>query len=100
MDALKESEAFLPDLPDENTGDQLLFEQKVFRVNETFKRVHQSIINWLLSPSERRVYPKIGANNKNAFQTKCKNYVYDEAKSILYKKVQCTDGIVESGIYC
>ena len=37
MDALKESKAFLPDLPNGKTGDQLLFEQKVFRVNETFK---------------------------------------------------------------
>ena len=100
MDALKESEAFLPDLPNEKTGDQLLFEQKVFRVNETFKRVLQSIINWLMSPPERRLYPKAAANNKNAFWTKCKNYVYDEAKLILYKKVQCTDGIGESGIYC
>ena len=62
--------------------------------------MHQSIINWLLSPPERRVYLKTAANNKNAFWAKCKNYVYDEAKSILYKKVQCTDGIGESGIYC
>ena len=92
---VKENEAFWPDLPNEKSGDQLVFEQKVFWANEAFKRVHQSIINWFLSPQERRVYPKTAANNKNAFHAKCKSYVYDEAKSILYKKVPCTDGIGE-----
>ena len=84
---MKENEAFLPDLPNEKSGDQPVFKQKVFQANETFKRVHQSIINWFLSPAERRVYPKTAANNKNGFCSKCKSYVYDEGKSILYKKV-------------
>ena len=92
---VKENEAFLPDLPNEKSGDQLVFEQKVFQANEAFKRVHQNIINWFLSPQERRVYTKIAVYNKNAFCAKCKSYVYDEAKSILYKKVPCTDGIGE-----
>ena len=70
MDMVKENEAFLPDLPNEKSGDQLVFEQKVFQANEAFKRVHQSIINWFLSPQERRVYPKIAANNKNAFHVR------------------------------
>ena len=95
MDNLKESEAFLPDLPNEKNGDQLVFDQKVFQANESFKRVHQSIINWFLSHPESRIYPKMAANNKNGFCAKCKSYIYDEGKSILYKKVQCTDGIDE-----
>ena len=95
MDNLKENEVFLPDLPNKKNGDQLIFEQKVFQANESFKRVHQSIINWFLSPPESRIYPKMAANNKNGFHAKCKSYVYDEGKSILYKKVQCTDGIGE-----
>ena len=93
MENLKENEVFLSDLPNEKNGDQLVFEQKVFWANESFKRVHQSIINWFLSLPESRIYPKTAANNKNGFCAKCKSYVYDEGKFFLYKKVWCTDGI-------
>ena len=42
----------LPDLPDEKTGEQIVLEQKVFRVNKKFIERHQEILEWLLSPEE------------------------------------------------
>ena len=37
MEMVKENEAFLPDLPNEKSGDQLVFEQKVFQANEALR---------------------------------------------------------------
>ena len=36
MDVLKDAGEFLPDLDNDKTGEQIMFEQKVFRANETF----------------------------------------------------------------
>ena len=48
----------LPDLNNEKTSEQIVFEQKVFRANEVFMKLHQDIINWYLSPTDKRSYPK------------------------------------------
>ena len=52
-----DEKAFLPDLPDELSGEQLLMRQCVFRANEIFIKKHNDIIKWLNSPPESRVYP-------------------------------------------
>ena len=93
MKGLKDDGQFLPDLNNDKTGEQIMLEQKVFRANETFIRVHQDIINWYLSPENSRQYPDCFAKNKNGFRMRCKNYIYDENKGILYKRVKCSDGI-------
>ena len=41
---------FLPDLPDEISGEQLVFERKVVRSNEAFNKAHNDIIHWFKSP--------------------------------------------------
>ena len=46
-----------PDLPNEITGEQLVLEQKVFRKNEEFIRLHSSIRKWLSTPEINREYP-------------------------------------------
>ena len=40
---------YLPNLPNDKTGEELLFEEKVFHNNEVFRRIHQDIINRHLS---------------------------------------------------
>ena len=45
----------LPDLPDEITGEQLVLQQKVFRKNEEFIKLHNGIIKWLRSDVNNRV---------------------------------------------
>ena len=37
-------ESFLPDLPDEISGEQLVLQKKVFRANEVFIRKHNDIL--------------------------------------------------------
>ena len=95
MESGEEGDDFLPDLPNEKSGEQIVFKQKVFWSNEAFKRVHQNIINWFLLPQENCVYLKSARNNKNGFRVKCKNYIYDESNSILHERVKCVDGIGE-----
>ena len=51
-------ESFLPDLPNEISGEKLELQQKVFRANEVFMRKHNEIWKWLNSPEDCRVYPK------------------------------------------
>ena len=46
----------LPDLPDEITGEQLVLQQKVFRKNEEFIKLHNGIIKWLSSDVNNREY--------------------------------------------
>ena len=58
---------FLPDLPDEKTGEQLVLEQKVFRTNELFIQRHREIVEWLFSPEEYRKYPNNAKRNKYGF---------------------------------
>ena len=49
---------FLPDLPNEISGEQIAFQQKVFRSNEAFNKANNDIILWFKSPPERRQYFK------------------------------------------
>ena len=86
---------FLPDLPDEISGEQLAFQQKVFRSNETFTKANSNIILWFKSPPERRQYPKSWLKNKNAFCKHVKKYSYNSESGILYKQVKSSDGIGE-----
>ena len=59
MEGLKDDGQFLPDLNNDKTGEQIMFEQKVFRANETFIRVHQDIINWYLSPEKLQTVSRL-----------------------------------------
>ena len=86
---------FLPDLPDEISGEQIAFQQKAFRSNEVFNKSNNDIILWFKSPPERRQYPKSGLKNKNAFRKHIKKYSYDSKSGILYKTVKASDGIGE-----
>ena len=65
-DGASESD-FLPDLPYEKTGEQIVLEQKVFRTNELFIKRHKEIVEWLLSPEEYRKYPNNAKRNKYGF---------------------------------
>ena len=71
---------FLPDLPDEISGEQLAFQQKVFRSNEAFKKANNDIMLWFKSPPERRKYPKSRLKNKNAFHKHIKKYSYNSER--------------------
>ena len=88
-----DDDAFLSDLPDELSGEQIVLQQKVFRANEVFVRKHNDILKWLNSPPEFRVYPKDAQNNKHAFKKLASSYIYDKKKGILYKKIKSVDGI-------
>ena len=46
MDVCDDDEKYLPDLDNYKTGEQIVFDQKVFRANEVFVKLHQDIINW------------------------------------------------------
>ena len=86
MDVCDGDEKYLPDLDNDKTGEQIAFDQKVFRANEVFVKLHQDIINWYLSLTDKRCYPKTSIKNKNGFRLRCHNYIYDETKAILYEK--------------
>ena len=60
-------DGFLPDLGNEKSGEQMVFEQKLFRANEAFIQVNQEILSWFQSPVEHRCYPKSRMNNKNSW---------------------------------
>ena len=90
-----DEESFLPDLPNEISGEQLELQQKVFRANEVFMRKHNDILKWLNSPEDCRVYPKEAQKNKHAYKKKASSYIYDRNKGILYKRIKSTDGIGE-----
>ena len=62
----------MPDLGNEKDSDQILFEQKVFRVNDKFIEVNQALIKWFKLPVDKREYPKIALQNKNAYKNKTK----------------------------
>ena len=47
-----ESDTFLPDLKNEKTGEEIVFEQKVFRSNEAFIKKIDALILWHKSPSK------------------------------------------------
>ena len=88
----EKNDKYLPDLPNEKNWWVVSFEQ-VFHRNEVFNRIHQDIINWHLSDECNRYYPKLASYNRNAYKMKCRSYIYDKAKNILYKKVKYSDGI-------
>ena len=52
-----EGKNFLPDLDNVKTGEQIVFEQKVFRANEAFRQKVNGLINWYISPGECHIYP-------------------------------------------
>ena len=58
-----ESDNFLPDLNNEKTGEQIAFEQKVFRSNEAFKKKIDALILWHKSPSDCQIYPSQSKKN-------------------------------------
>ena len=76
----------LPDLPDEITGEQLVLQQKVFRKNEEFIKLHNGIIKWLRSDVDNREYPIKYKRNQNAFRKKAEKYMYDQNRQKLYKR--------------
>ena len=57
----------MPDLGNKKDSDQIVFEQKVFRLNEKFIKIHQAIINWFKSPDDNREYPQAACQNKNTY---------------------------------
>ena len=71
----KEDEHYLPDLPDEISGEQLVFQQKVFRANEAFNKENIDIINWFYSPSEKRQYQKSRLKNKICLGSRWRNMI-------------------------
>ena len=86
-------ENFLPDLPNDLSGEQIVFQHKVFRSNESFNKVHNDIILWFKSPSDKRQYPLSKQNNKNSFRKKVEMYSYESESGVLYKRVKSSDGI-------
>ena len=59
MAVSKEIESeFLPDLGNELTGEQLIFECKVYRANEAFIKLVEEIRGWFNSPVHNKCYPK------------------------------------------
>ena len=95
MENGKEDEYYLPDLPDEKSGEQIIFDQKVFRCNEAFVKKMNYLISWFKSPPECQLYPEKAANNCHWYKTQAHKYLYDENKSILYKLIKNSDGIGE-----
>ena len=69
---------FLPDLNNEKTSEQLLFDSKVYHANEQFVRIRTDIIMWILSPTENRFYPQHVKNIKCAFWQTILQYSYDK----------------------
>ena len=59
------NEIYLPDLDNEKTREQIVFEQKVFRANKVFRWKMQDLINWFKLPNDSQVYPKSAMNNKH-----------------------------------
>ena len=59
-----EKAEYLPDLLNDKTGEELVFEQRVFHNNEVFKRIHQDIINWHLSDENNCFIPKLQGTTK------------------------------------
>ena len=84
---------YLPDLNNEKTGEQIVFELKVKISNKTFINRMEDVIKWLTSPSENRVYLKSASTNWHAYKKFAHQFTYDEWKKILYKNVSGSDGI-------
>ena len=90
-----DNENCLPDLDTDTSGEQIVFEQKVFRANEAFRKKMQDLINWFKSPSNCHIYPKNAMNNKHTYKRYAHLFEFDHKKQVLYKKVKNSDGIGE-----
>ena len=87
------SSDFLPDLNNERTSEQLLFDSKVYHANKQFVRIRTDIIKWILSPPESRFYPQHVKNNKRAFWQTVLQYSFDKKRKKLFEKRICHDKI-------
>ena len=83
-----EAENFLPDLDNEKTGEQIVFEQKVCRANEAFQWKVDGLITWHMSPSDCHIYPQEANNNWSSFKRHAHLFEYNPKKRVLYKKVR------------
>ena len=90
-----DNDNYLPDLDNEKTGEQIVFDQKVFRANENFWWKMQDLITWFKSPSDSHVYPKNAMNNKHTYRRHASLFEFDKKKNVLYKRVKNSDGIGE-----
>ena len=88
-----EGENYLPDLDREKTGEQIVFEQKVFRANESFKQKVDGLILWHKSLSDCHTYPVESTKNRSAYRKHAHLFEYDFKKKVLYKKVKNSNGI-------
>ena len=96
MAVSKEIESeFLPDLGNELTGEQLIFEHKVYRANEAFTKLVEEIRAWFNSPVHNKCYPKSRMKNKNSWCRQMKKYSYNTISGVLYKNVCGADNIGE-----
>ena len=87
------SSDFLPDLNNEKTSEQLLFNSKVYHANEQFVRIRTDIIKWILSPPENRIYPQHVKNNKWLFGRLYCNIPMIKKRKNLFKRRICHDRI-------
>ena len=85
--------SILPNLDNDISGEQLVLQQKVFRKNEAFIRVHSGIVKWLTSPENEREYPVEFKWNKNPFRKRVQKYWYNERNKVLYRCTEGHDGI-------
>ena len=88
-----DNQNYLPDLKNEKTGEQIVFEQKVFRANEAFRHKINDLILWHKSPSECRQYPEKLQTNRCTYRKHAHLCEYDAQKKVLYKRVKNLDGI-------
>lgn len=92
MDENMDTES-LPDLDNQRTIEQVIFDNKVFDKNYKFVITHNGIKRWFESPPENRFYPIFAVKNKCAFRKKVKNYEYNYGQGTLRKLVKGVDGI-------
>ena len=79
---------YLSDLKNERTGEQIVFEQKVFQANEAFKCRINDLILWHKLPMECRQYPEKSQTNQCTYRKYAHLFEYDKCKKVLYKKVK------------
>ena len=75
-----ESDNFLPNLKNEKTGEQIVFEQKVYRSNEAFKKKIDALILWHKSSSDCPIYPAPSKRNCCTYRKSAHIFEYDSKK--------------------
>ena len=85
--------SILPNLDNDISGEQLVLQQKVYRKNEAFIRVHSGMVKWLTSPENETEYPVEFKQNKSAFRKRVQKYWCDEKNTVLYRWTEGHDGI-------